>query len=132
MDTTHTRTLEPNMDAVQAMASSTTDGPLTMINLLRYKRSDGTSAEGVYAEYMQQAAAFLAQVGGRLVWMGRVDHVLIGLESDRWDRVLLVEYPSAAAFLSMLSLPGFADAQQLRKSALEETVLLAAVQENAT
>jgi uncharacterized protein (DUF1330 family) len=131
------RTLEPKNEALMAMASDPDSGPVTMINLLRFKTSQiarGTATVGasaVYDEYLQKAAAFVSQVGGRLLWKGEVNHLLIGEEMDNWDRVLLVEYPSAGAFLSMFQLPGFAAAQEIRKSALEETVLLAAFAEDS-
>ena len=67
----------------------------------------GESGEAVYTRYAQNAAPFVAEVGGKLIWQGKADHYIVDGEDDRWDKVLLVEYPSRAAFLQMLQSPKF-------------------------
>ena len=44
--------------------------------------------------------------GGRVIWTGRPEHVLIGdTSADAWDLVALVSYPSRAAFIDMVTSP---------------------------
>jgi len=67
----------------------------------------------------------VASVGGKLIWQGQPTHLIVGEDADRWDEVLLVEYPSRAAFAQMVSDPRFQEVQKDRLDALEETVLIA-------
>lgn len=63
-----------------------------MLNLLRY---DGMDGRGVYGRYAQVAGVSIAAVGGSLMYLGQV------IESDAWDTVAIVNYPSLGAFLEM-------------------------------
>ena len=68
----------------------------------------------------------VAERGGRLVWTGRPEQVLIGdAEADGWDAVALVEYPSRKAFIEMVSSPKYMEAHEHREGGLERTVLIA-------
>jgi len=115
-----------NNDEIQKMMQQPDDNPVVMINLLKFKAetANGESGKAVYLQYMKQAAPLLAKVGGRLVWKGTVENYIVAGESDRWDQVLLVEYPSRAAFLELINMPEFQTIQVLRSEALEDTVLI--------
>ena len=63
--------------------------------------------------------------GGKVLWMGRADQILIGDESQGWDSVALVQYPSRKAFIEMVSTPEYEQAHEHRESGLERTVLIA-------
>jgi uncharacterized protein (DUF1330 family) len=122
------RHIEPSENQLNMFLEKTDDSkPLVMINLLKFKRSNGDPEEGInaYSRYMSNVAPFLSQVGGRLLWLGDVDQVFIGSEeNDAWDRVLLVEYPSRKAFLEMVSNPEYQKIHQDRDAALEDSALL--------
>ncbi len=120
-------TLETNDEELRAFMEQPEVGPVVMINLLRFReRTDsGEAGVDVYARYARNAAAFVAAVGGELLWQGRPTHLIVGGEADRWDRVLMVEYPSRAAFAQMVSDPRFQQVQKDRVDALEATVLIA-------
>ena len=127
------RTMKPNEAELQELMRHPDTTPVVIINLLRFKAAtgDGETGEEAYNRYAQNASAFVAEVGGRLLWQGRADQFIIGGPEDRWDRVLLVEYPSRAAFLKMLQIPEFQTVQADRQAALEETVLIAATTERS-
>ena len=64
--------------------------------------------------------------GGRVIWTGRPEHVLIGdPAADDWDLVALVSYPSRAAFVDMVTSPNYEAAHTHRERGLDRTVLLA-------
>jgi len=121
------RSLNANMDEMNRFAQDPDSGPVVMINMLRFKEqtSDGESGEAAYARYMKEAAVFIEIVGGRLLWSGQADQWIVGGPEDRWDKVMLVEYPSRKAFTSMLEISEFQEALKIRSAALEETVLIA-------
>ncbi len=117
-----------NEEELQKFMAQPDTQPVVMINLLQFKgkTADGEPGEKAYERYMQNVAPLLAAVGGRLLWQGQADQVLVGGPEDRWQRVLLVEYPSRAAFLKMINLPEFQRVQKDRELALERAVLIAA------
>ena len=67
----------------------------------------------------------ITERGGKVLWAGHADQILIGDPAATWDQVLLVEYPSRAAFLDMVSQPEYLDAHAHRESGLERTVVVA-------
>jgi len=119
--------LENNTDEMQKFMQHPDDKPVVMINLLKFKNQDkhGVNGEELYRCYKQKAAELLAQVGGKLLWLGKADQFIIGNENEKWDEILLVEYPSRSAFLKMTQLPDFEEVQKDRRASLESTVLIA-------
>jgi len=116
-----------NQEELQKLMQHPDDKPVVMINLLKFKTTteSGESGAALYARYAQNAAPLVAKVGGKLLWQGKAEQYLVGGDADRWDKVLLVEYPSRAAFMQMTQLPEFQEVQKDRLAALERTVLIA-------
>lgn len=108
-----------NEDALASFSKRGAEGPVVMLNLLKF--NDGGVAR--YMEYGVAVAPLLAKVGGKLRFQGVAAELVIGDEA--WDLVLLVEYPSRAAFLSMVSSPEYQAIVHLREEALERSVLYA-------
>jgi len=104
----------PNEQGPAALAERAGEGPVTMLNLLRFKPDGGRE---LYAEYGAAVAPLLERVGGRVVHAGVASPVLIGEES--WDLVALVEYPTRQAFLDMVGSPEYLAIAHLRSGALE-------------
>lgn len=98
-------------------------GPVVMLNLLRLK-SDG--AEG-YREYATRIAPFLERVGAEVVYVGDTHTSLVAPEDWHWDAVLLVRYPTRAAFSAMVADPEYQEITGLRSGSLEEAVLQATI-----
>ena len=99
-----------------------------MINLLKFRNGDapeGTTGVEEYRRYGDTALEMIAQQGGRILWAGTGDQVLIGDVEEDWDAVLLVEYPSRAAFVEMVSSPEYLEAHAHRERALERTIVIA-------
>jgi uncharacterized protein (DUF1330 family) len=129
----------PNREQFLAYAQDERDGEVVMLNLLRFKdraggdaddagsNGDGSGRTGAeeYGRYSELVVGMVEARGGRVVWVGRPEHVLIGdVDGDRWDLVALVSYPSRRAFVEMVSQPAYQDAHRHRESGLERTVLL--------
>ena len=118
-------TITPNVEQFKALAqaASTDNGTVVMVNLLKYRRSGGS---GEYRQYGDAVTAMVERTGGRLIYVGRCDQVLIGDEGgDGWDAIALVEYPNRQAFIDMVSQPDYQKAHTHREAGLERTVLLA-------
>ncbi|MCC5950926.1 MAG: DUF1330 domain-containing protein [Acidimicrobiia bacterium] len=105
-------------------------GEVVMLNLLKFKaraESDGGgTGEESYRRYGEMAVRKVAERGGRVVFMGRPDSILIGsdVEGD-WDAVALVAYPNRKAFLDMVSDPEYQKGHGDREGGLERMALIA-------
>jgi uncharacterized protein (DUF1330 family) len=123
------RAIVPNREQFAALASAPDDGPVVMINLLKFKAqaADGSSTGAQsYGRYTDAVVSMVEAQGGRLVWIGKVDQVLIGdVDADGWDSAALVEYPSRKAFIDMVTSKDYNEAHAHREGGLERTVLLA-------
>jgi uncharacterized protein (DUF1330 family) len=124
--------IEPTPAQFELLASSQDDGPIVMLNLLRFKEraggidaADGISGVEAYARYGEGAVPFLKRVGGRILWSGTAEQSVIGPEAAEWDMVLVVEYPSRAAFLQMTSDPDYQAIHRHREAALTDSRLIA-------
>jgi len=113
MDETY---INPSPDQMKAIAALDLDGPIVMLNLLRFA-PDGGAEE--YARYSAAAMPFLREAGAVVPYLG--DGVATVIGPDAWDEVILVEYPSVRAFLGMVGHPDYPSA--LREGALTDSRL---------
>ena len=124
--------IEPTEAQFTRLAGSADDGPVMMVNLLRFKdRADGVdAADGIsgaeaYARYGSAVREHLGRVGGRLVLAGAATESVIGPEEGEWDAVLVAEYPSRKAFLEMTGDPAYLEVHRHRAAALADSRLIA-------
>jgi len=124
------RHVDPKRDQFAAFMRLADDGPIWMLNLIRLRKNakyeDGRSATGAeaYAEYGRASEPFFTGVGGKIVWAGKPEAVLIGPEDERWDLAFVAEYPSAAAFADMVKDPGYQAVVHHRKAAVKTSRLI--------
>jgi uncharacterized protein (DUF1330 family) len=116
-----TRTgIAPTADQAAELAAGTVEGPIVMVNLLKFS---GEPQE--YGRYQEAVTPLLAKAGAELVWIGLPQHLVIGdPDADAWDAVALVRYPSRQAFLDMVSSPDYLAASGHRDRGLADTVLI--------
>lgn len=120
--------IRPNPEQFQQLAQSPEKGIVVMLNLLKFKRSaegEPGSGQEAYQRYGEAAVAMIEARGGRVIWQGRGDQVLIGDPAEDWDTVVLVEYPSRRSFLEMVSNPDYMKAHEHREAGLERTIVIA-------
>lgn len=94
-----------------------------MVNLLTFKQPGGLER---YLQYGQEVAPHLQRVGGKVRFSGAAPTVVIG-DGERpwWDAILVVEYPSPAAFIDMVTNEDYAKVHEHRIAALERGDLIA-------
>ena len=109
-----------NPEQFKTLSTNPNHEPFVMLNLLKFKNKDG---EQLYARYMREAAPFVRDVGAKVIYLGVPRELLNG--EERWDLLMLVEYPSRQAFLKMTSDPDYLKVHQFREQALERAVLYA-------
>jgi uncharacterized protein (DUF1330 family) len=113
--------VEPNPEQIaelQTIAEGPDDGPLVMLNLNRYRDP------AAYARYGEVAQRVLERVGGRILWHAPVTGTVIGEGEERFDDVIAVWYPSAGAFLELVTDPEILEARTHRLEGLERAALL--------
>lgn len=109
--------IDPTPASFQHFLSTETSGPVVMLNLLRF------ADRSTYEAYLRATAPFLAKVGGEVVYAGLGEEALIAEAGQAWDAVLLVRYPTRAAFAAMVADREYREVTKLRTQALVEAVL---------
>jgi uncharacterized protein (DUF1330 family) len=116
----------PNFDAFKALPRNT---PIEMLNLVRFREraaypaghshvDRGLSGAEAYAEYGRTSGPVFERLGGRTVWSGKMEAMVIGPGDEKWDRAFIARYPNAAAFLAMVADPEYKIAVVHRQAAV--------------
>jgi len=111
------------------------DHPVEMLNLVRLRTKAaypeghalydaGLSGAAAYARYGASTAPLVARIGAAIVWRGMFEATLIGPEHEQWDHVFVARYPSAHAFLEMITDPAYRAAVQHRQAAVRTSRLI--------
>ncbi|MEK7438206.1 MAG: DUF1330 domain-containing protein [Pseudomonadota bacterium] len=105
------------------IASLPDTGPVVMVNLLRLRD------RAAYKRYSELTMPLIKARGGTVLWAGDGEAVAFGdAQADRWDYVVLVRYPSRAAFLDMMGSPEYAAANAHREQGVSKHVILASTE----
>jgi len=128
-------TIEITADLGATARAIGNDGPISMLNLLRYRehadyagRKDIAPCTGREAYHQRYRAAFakLAPVGLKVVWFGGVVAGIAIPDDERWDDVAIVGYPSFSAFRQVVESAAYAEhARPHRVAALADWRLIA-------
>jgi len=124
--------LRAQFDAFKALPRDT---PIQMLNLIRLNKmaaypeghlnhGRGMSGLDAYRAYGRTSAEVFKRVGGRQIWVGRPEGVVTGPADERWDLAFIAEYPSAGAFLAMVTDPAYRDHVKHRTAAVADSRLI--------
>ncbi|MEM8559027.1 MAG: DUF1330 domain-containing protein [Bacteroidota bacterium] len=128
--------VDPRPEAIAAFLQRDHAAPVVMLNLLRFREAadygahpnlappSPISGREAYAEYLRCTRPFLAKYGAEVVVHGRGEAFLIGPDGPAWDAVLVVRYPSTAAFLGLAQDPAYLVGAGHRTAALLDSRLL--------
>ncbi|MBV7379321.1 DUF1330 domain-containing protein [Maritimibacter dapengensis] len=117
-------------DSFRAFRDVPREGPIQMLNLVKFRAQaryeDGREATGAqaYAAYGRESAPVFKRLGGRIVWSGTMEHMLIGPSDETWDACFIAEYPSVDAFVEMIKDPDYRAAMVHRQAAVETSRLI--------
>ena len=122
--------IAPRPEQFQELMQGPTDTPVVMVNLLRFKEKadapdEGLSGQEAYGRYGSQMIQWVTSQGGRVIWSGRVDSLVIGDTEEHFDMIALVEYPSRAEFRRIAGDPRVAEYGVHRRAGLEMQWLIA-------
>ena len=119
--------LRPNRAQMAGFADGASDGPIYMLNLLKYRdraeypdgRDTKLTGRQAYAVYTQGVSALLQEFGGSLTLKASIKRLTIGEVEELWDDVAIAMYPSRAAMLQMMQSEKMQDIGQHRAAGLK-------------
>lgn len=132
--------VDPTDASVRRLFQRRIEGPVTMVNLLRFRQWADYSAfpalapaspipgREAYDRYIAHTLPFLAATGGSVQFMAAGGPALVGPEDERWDLVLLVRQASVADFLAFATDEAYLSGIGHRTAALEDSRLLPVVE----
>ncbi len=122
--------VDPERDQFEAFKRLPRDEPIMMLNLLCFRDKaaydDGRESTGAeaYAAYGSASAPVFRRVGGEIIWRGRPEVMLIGPVKNHWDLAFVARYPTAGAFLEMVTDPDYRAAVKHRQAAVLDSRLV--------
>ena len=132
--------LEPTQESGRAFVTRHIEGPVVMLNLLRFRVFADYSASphlapktpitgaAAYQLYMEHTLPHLRKSGGELIFFGTGGPFLIGPPGERWDAAMLVRQRSVRDFLAFASNQDYLAGIGHRLAALEDSRLLPLVE----
>ena len=122
--------IDPERKQFDAFKALPRDEPVMMLNLVRLREKaayeDGRDVSGAeaYAAYGRESAPVFERVGGEIVWRGTPELMLIGPDDKHWDTIFVARYPTAGAFLEMVTDPQYRIAVKHRQAAVLDSRLI--------
>ena len=119
--------ITPNEEQINGFLQNPDLGPISMVNLLKYKKTaryeDGQdtnlSGEEAYGLYAAEVISYVEKYGGEFVFAGKVSRLMLGDVDDLWDAVAIAKYPSRKAMMDMTMDPGYQKIHIHRDAGLE-------------
>ena len=102
--------VRPNDEQIAGFFEPGPDGPIYMVNLLKFKDraeyEDGRDTEltgaQAYGIYGTEVSKLLTKFGGAAMFSASVQRLMLGEVEDLWDKVAIAMYPSRAAMMDMM------------------------------
>jgi uncharacterized protein (DUF1330 family) len=127
--------IDPLRAQFEAFKALPRNEPIHMLNLIRLKtlatypeghpdHGKGLSGLDAYRAYGRTSAPIFKRVGGKQVWAGRPEAVVTGPADEHWDLAFIAEYPSAGAFLAMVTDPEYREHVKHRQAGVEDSRLI--------
>ncbi len=107
----------PNAEQLEGFQEPGPEGPIYMVNLLKFKeraeyedgRETDLTGEQAYGLYANAVEDLLREVGGTAAFGASVERLMLGEVEGLWDKVAIAVYPSRGAMLEMMQLPKMAE-----------------------
>jgi len=128
--------LEPSQTAGRDFVMRKIEGPVVMLNLLRFRAiadytgfphlvpANPISGQEAYDVYIRHTLPFLKASGGEILFMGKGGKYLIGPSEAHWDAVLLIRQRDVSSFLAFQQNEEYMKGIGHRIAALEDSRLL--------
>ena len=112
MDVTN-EVMPTSRERVGEMMEPGPDGPIYMVNLLKFKehaeyedgRATDLSGRDAYQLYGSEVSKLVGDYGGEVNFVADVTFLALGQVEELWDEVAIAMYPNRAALFEMSSSP---------------------------
>lgn len=102
--------LNPSEAQLQGFSEPLADGPISMVNLLKFRdraeypdgRETELSGAEAYGLYGAEVARIVNSLGGAIIFSAQVSRLMLGEVEELWDQVAIAQYPSRQAMLDMI------------------------------
>ena len=116
----------PNEEQLAGFLEGDTKTPIKMVNLLKFKdkaeyedgRETNLSGKEAYKIYADEVLGHLERVGGKSIFFGEVQRLMLGEVEELWDWVAIAEYPSRKAMLEMIMNSEYQKSEEHRSAGL--------------
>ncbi|MEM7097211.1 MAG: DUF1330 domain-containing protein [Pseudomonadota bacterium] len=116
----------PNSEQIEGFMESGPDGPIYMVNLLKFRdkaeyedgRSTQLSGREAYGIYAEGVTKLLQKHGGGARFSAPVERLMLGEVEELWDVVAIAEYPNRGAMAAMMQDPDMAEISVHRAAGL--------------
>lgn len=127
--------VDPERAQFDAFKALPRDTAIHMLNLVRFRDKAaypadhalgdaGLSGAEAYANYGKDSGPVFQRVGGRVIWSGTMEAMVIGPAAEHWDAAFIAEYPNSGAFMEMVTDPVYRQAVIHRQAAVETSRLI--------
>lgn len=110
--------IDPTREQFNQFKALPRDQPVHMLNLVRLRdlaryaeghpnHGKGLSGLEAYRAYGRESAEIFKRVGGKQIWAGKPQGVVTGPLDEQWDLAFIAFYPTAGAFLEMVTDPHY-------------------------
>ena len=102
--------LTPNQEQMAGFTEPGPDGPIYMLNLLKFRpkaeyvdgRPSDLTGREAYGLYAEGVTRLVAELGGSIVFSAQIERLAIGEVEELWDVAAIAMYPSRAAMFKMI------------------------------
>lgn len=127
--------IDPDRAQFEAFKALDREHPIEMLNLVKFRdkaayppghelTKAGLTGAQAYRNYGAETAPIIARLGASILWRGAYQTTLIGPQDEAWDEVFVARYPTAHAFLEMVTDPVYQAAVIHRQAAVETSRLI--------
>ena len=117
----------PNEEQVNGFLENPEIGPISMVNLLKYKekaiyedgRDTNLSGEEAYGLYAAEVVNLVKKYGGEFLFAGKVNRLMLGEVDEMWDSIAIAKYPNRKAMFEMTIDPEYQKIHVHRDAGLE-------------
>ncbi|MAR95365.1 MAG: DUF1330 domain-containing protein [Gammaproteobacteria bacterium] len=117
----------PNDEQISGFIENPDLGPISMVNLLKFKikakyedgRVTDLTGKEAYQLYSSEVINFVKKYGGEFIFAGSVSRLMLGEVEDMWDAVAIAKYPNRKAMMDMTMDPGYQKIHVHRDAGLE-------------
>ena len=117
----------PNEEQINGFLENPEIGPISMVNLLKYKekaiyddgRDTNLSGEEAYGLYAAKVINLVEKYGGEFLFAGKVNRLMLGEVEEMWDSIAIAKYPNRKAMFEMTMDPEYQKIHVHRDAGLE-------------